>query len=182
MNLPNRITVLRVLLIPAFLLIYLAQPFGPGWVNDWLALVLFSVAAITDAFDGYYARKLNLVTNFGKLMDPLADKLLVGAAIIAFTASGSIPAWAVIIMISREFYISGLRMLALEQKKVLAATGLGKFKTIAQITMIIYILLPIHFLVFQPVITILIILSVITSVISAWDYTTKNLAVFEKLD
>jgi len=182
MNLPNRITILRVLLIPAFLFVYIGQPFGWQAVNDWLALVLFSVAAITDAVDGYYARKLNLVTNFGKLMDPLADKLLVSAAIVAFTASGTLPAWAVIIMISREFYISGLRMLALEQKKVLAATSLGKFKTIAQITMIIYIILPLHFLVFQPVITILVVLSVITSIISAWDYTAKNLAVFEKLD
>lgn len=180
MNLPNKITLFRVFMIPAFLFIYLARPFEPEAVNMWLALVLFSVAAITDALDGYLARKLKLVTNFGKLMDPLADKLLVCSALVAFVASGTLPAWAVIIMISREFYISGLRQLAIEQNIVLAASNGAKFKTIAQIVLIIYLLLPFRELVFEPVVWGLIFVSIASSVLTAVDYTVKNISIFSK--
>ena len=179
MNLPNKITLLRVVLIPAFLVVYLANPIG-GIPNEWLALVLFVIAAVTDAVDGYLARRLGLVTNFGKLMDPLADKMLVCAAFIAFTAAGMLPAWATIILISREFYISGLRQLALEQKIVVAASGSAKIKTAMQITLIIYILLPYPFseLYFAPVALALIIVTTIISVYSAAEYTYKNKLVF----
>lgn len=178
MNLPNKLTLLRVFMIPAFLAVYILQPFEVGYVNGWVALVLFSAAAITDALDGYLARKLKLVTNFGKLMDPLADKLLVCSALVAFVATGALPAWAVIIMISREFYISGLRQLALEQSRVLAATGGAKLKTILQVVLIIYVLMPIGALYFTPVVWVLIALSIGLSLWTAFDYTWKNRAIF----
>ncbi|MCL1884242.1 MAG: CDP-diacylglycerol--glycerol-3-phosphate 3-phosphatidyltransferase [Defluviitaleaceae bacterium] len=185
MNLPNKITVLRVILIPIFLLVYLAAPLRGVCeigeiLNAWLALVIFVTAAITDAVDGYLARKMGLVTNFGKLMDPLADKMLVCAALIAFTATGSLPAWATIIFISREFYISGLRQLALEQKIVVAASPSAKFKTIMQITLIIYILLPFPFtILFQETFALtLIIITTAISIYSAAEYTMKNINIF----
>jgi len=181
MNLPNKITVARILLIPLFLVVYLAQPF-PTIANEWVALVLFVVAASTDALDGYYARKLKLVTNFGKLIDPLADKLLVCSILVAFTATGVVPAWATILIIAREFYISGFRQLALEQNLVVAATGLGKMKTIFQITLISYILVPIvpfDIFIWRPITVALVIIAVFFTLWSGWDYTVKNLHVFK---
>jgi len=180
MNLPNKITLARVLLIPAFLVVYLVQPFGE-LANAWVALVLFVTAASTDALDGYLARRMNLVSNFGKLIDPLADKLLVCSVLVAFTATGAVPAWATILIIAREFYISGFRQLALEQNLVMAATGLGKLKTIFQITLIVYILLPwpFDFFVFAPVTFALIITAVVFTLWSGLDYTVKNLHVFK---
>jgi len=179
MNLPNRITLLRVILIPAFLVIFFAAPFH-NVVNQWFALILFVAAAVTDAFDGHYARKYNLVTNFGKLMDPLADKLLVCSVLVAFTSVGLVPAWAVILLIGREFYVSGLRQLALERSLVLAATKIAKFKTIAQITLIVYILLPPPFdwFIFSIITWILIIATILLSIASAADYTIKNIQIF----
>jgi len=182
MNLPNKITLLRMVLIPAFLFMYLVRPMDGivyAWgavANDWLSLVLFVIAAITDAIDGHLARKLGLVTNFGKLMDPLADKMLVCAAFIAFTATGGLPAWITIIFVSREFYISGLRQLALEQKIVLAASTSAKIKTIAQITLVIYLLLPFPFsyLFFAPVAMAVAIIAAAISIYSAAEYTWKN--------
>jgi len=178
MNLPNKITVSRILLIPVFLLVYFAEPFA-DILNRWVVLTLFVAAASTDALDGYLARKLKLVSNFGKLIDPLADKLLVCSALIAFTATGIVPAWATILIVSREFFISGMRQLALEQNVVLAATGLGKLKTIFQITLIVYILLPLHFLVFAPITYALIIAAVVFTIWSAIDYSIKNIQVFK---
>ena len=179
MNLPNKITLLRVILIPAFLVVYLLNPL-PDLINMWLALVLFVTAAITDAVDGYLARKLGLVTNIGKLMDPLADKMLICGTLIAFVYAGVVPVWAVIIMISREFYVSGLRMLALEQNVVLAADISGKVKMGFQLTLIIYILVPppVSILVIPQIIFALVILTTIVSVYSAVDYTLKNMGLF----
>ena len=179
MNLPNKITLARICLIPIFLVVYLVQPFGEI-LNMWLALVIFVTAAATDALDGYLARKLKLVTNFGKLMDPLADKILVCSVLVAFTAVGAVPAWATILIITREFYISGFRQLALEQNLVMAATGLGKVKTVFQITLIVYIILPppFDFFIFAPVTVGLIILAVLFTLWSGLDYTVKNLHVF----
>jgi len=177
MNLPNKITLVRVFLIPVFLFVYLAEPLSPT-PNLWLALVIFSVASITDAIDGHIARKYKLVTNFGKLIDPLADKLLVCAALVAFVASSSLPAWAVVILISREFYISGLRQLAVEQGKVLAASGWAKFKTVSQIVLIIYILLPLELFKFDWLVIVLLVISIVASVFSAAQYTTRNKDVF----
>jgi len=192
MNLPNKITLLRVILIPAFLIMYLSQPLnGIGEhgqiLNAWVTMFLFAVAAITDAVDGYLARKMGLVTNFGKLMDPLADKMLVCAAFIAFTATGSLPAWAAIILISREFYISGLRQLALEQKIVLAASLGGKIKTASQIVLIIYLMMPslmlpfpFTYLFFQPLEYALIIITTAISIFSAVEYSYKNKIIFRE--
>jgi len=176
MNLPNRITLARVCLIPVFLYVYLAQPLSE-MPNMWLALIIFSVASITDAVDGYIARRYKLVTNFGKLMDPLADKLLVAAALVAFVASATLPAWAVVIMISREFFVSGLRQLAVEQGIVLAASPSAKFKTITQIVLVIYMLLPIQMLRFDWLVTALIVVTIGASLYSAVEYTVKNKAV-----
>ena len=176
MNLPNKITVARILLIPIFLVVYLLEPL-PALANTWVALFIFVLAASTDALDGYLARKLKLVTNFGKLIDPLADKILVCAVLVAFTARGVVPAWATILIITREFYISGFRQLAIEQNIVMAASGLGKMKTIFQITLIVYVLLP--FLVFDPVILALTIIAVFFTLWSGWDYTAKNMAVLK---
>ena len=181
MNLPNKITLLRVILIPAFLVVYLMNPL-PDILNMWLALVLFVTAAITDAVDGYVARKLGLVTNIGKLMDPLADKLLVCGALVALVYTGAVPVWAVIIIMSREFYVSGLRQLALEQNIVIAAGASGKVKVATQLTLIIYIIVPPPFtiLVIPQISFALAVIATIVSVYSAVDYTLKNMGVFKK--
>ena len=173
MNLANKITLARVFMIPIFLLVYMLMPFGQT-ISLWVALVIFSIAAITDAIDGYVARQWKLESNFGRLMDPLADKLLVCSAMVAFVASGSLPAWAVIVLISREFYISGIRQLALTNGMVLAASGSAKFKTIFQIILVIYVLLPIQMLRFPWLVMALIVITVVASVFSAAEYTIKN--------
>lgn len=137
MNLPNKLTILRVVLIPFFLaaMLWDAVPFG-----NWIALGIFAVASITDMLDGRIARKYNLVTNFGKFMDPLADKLLVSSALIAFVDLGRIPCWIVIVIISREFIISGFRLVAADNGIVIAAGIWGKIKTAEQMVMICILL------------------------------------------
>ena len=173
MNLANKITLVRVFMIPVYLFVYMAKPFGLT-PSLWAALIIFSAAAITDAIDGHIARRYKQESNFGRLMDPLADKLLVCAALVAFVASGSLPAWAVIILISREFYISGLRQLALTSGKVLAASSSAKFKTITQITLVIYVLIPIQIFRFDWLVMIVLIVTVAASIFSAVEYTVKN--------
>ena len=179
MNLPNKITLLRVALVPVFLIVYLAQSLAPLFCA-WLAFVVFVMAAITDAVDGHLARKMGLVTNFGKLLDPLADKLLACSALVAFVHTGAVPVWTVIIIICREFYVSGLRQLSLEQGVVLAAATSGKVKMVVQMVMIIYILLPPPFtiLVFPAVQLALAVIAAAVSVYSAVDYTRRNFGLF----
>ena len=190
MNLPNKITLIRVCLIPIFLFIYLVRPFHEI-VNLWLALVIFVAASITDGIDGHIARKRKLVTNFGKLMDPLADKLLICSVLVAFIYTGSLggqfATWAVIVLISREFYVSGLRLLALEQRKVLAALHGGKWKMGFQIALVVVALLPVQMFTFEWLFTlhdwtvlVLLIITTAVSVLSAIDYTVKNKDVFVK--
>ena len=133
MNLPNKLTVLRVIMVPFFVFFMLTDVGGAA--NKWIALVLFIVASLTDMLDGKIARKYNLVTNFGKFMDPLADKLLVCSAMIAFIELGLMPAWIVIIIIAREFIISGFRLIAAEKNVVIAAGMSGKIKTTVQMIM-----------------------------------------------
>ena len=132
MNLPNKLTILRIILIPVFVIFLLVD--FPG--HDWAALAVFIIASLTDMADGKIARKYNLITNFGKFMDPLADKMLTGAAMICLTALGRIECWIVVIIIAREYFISGFRLLAAEQGKVIAAGMWGKFKTTFQMIMI----------------------------------------------
>ena len=137
MNLPNKLTILRTILIPFFLaaMLWEAVPYG-----NWIALVIFAIASLTDMLDGKIARKYNLVTNFGKFMDPLADKLLVSSALIAFVELGRIPCWIVIIIIAREFIISGFRLVAADNGIVIAAGIWGKIKTAEQMVMICILL------------------------------------------
>ncbi len=137
MNVPNKLTVSRFILTAAFLAVIFAEmPFF-----ETIALLLFSAAGLTDYFDGKIARRDRLITNFGILMDPLADKILVCSAFIAFVGRGWLPAWMVVIVVARELAITGLRLLAASKNLVLAAEGFGKHKTISQIVAIISILL-----------------------------------------
>ena len=133
MNLPNKITIFRVCMIPVFLVFMLVQgiPYG-----NYIATAVFAVACASDALDGHIARKHNLVTNFGKFMDPLADKLLVCSALICFVALSYMPAWMVIVIIAREFIISGFRLVASDKGVVIAASYWGKFKTVSHMLMI----------------------------------------------
>ncbi|MGN0306455.1 MAG: CDP-diacylglycerol--glycerol-3-phosphate 3-phosphatidyltransferase [Lachnospiraceae bacterium] len=134
MNLPNKLTVMRMIMIVPFVVIML---WGEGLEKGrWIALALFVLASLTDLLDGYLARKYNLVTNFGKFMDPLADKLLVCSALICLVELNRIPSWMVIVIISREFIISGFRLVASDNGVVIAASYWGKFKTTFQMLMI----------------------------------------------
>lgn len=141
MNTPNKLTVARMIIVP-FLVVFLLTGWG-GDANRYISLALFVVASVTDWFDGYLARKNNLVTNFGKFMDPLADKLLVCSAMICMIDLKRLSAWFVIIIIAREFIISGFRLIAAENGIVIAANYWGKFKTASQMIMIILLIL--HF-------------------------------------
>ena len=141
MNTPNKLTIARMIIVP-FLVIFLLTGWG-GEANRYISLTLFVVASVTDWFDGYLARKNNLVTNFGKFMDPLADKLLVCSAMICMIDLKRLPAWFVIIIIAREFIISGFLLIAAENGIVIAANYWGKFKTASQMIMIILLIL--HF-------------------------------------
>ena len=170
MNLPNKLTLLRVLLVPVFI-ITLLVPFGFEG-QKWLALGIFVVASITDFFDGKIARKRKLITTFGKFMDPLADKLLVCAALVCLVELGRVPAWMTIVIISREFIISGFRLVAANNNIVIAAGWLGKIKTFLQMTAIILLIADIPAL--YIVTTIVLWAAVVMTVVSLVDYIVKN--------
>ncbi|WP_250228043.1 CDP-diacylglycerol--glycerol-3-phosphate 3-phosphatidyltransferase [Anaeropeptidivorans aminofermentans] len=178
MNLPNKLTVLRVCLIPVFLFFLLASPMGEP-ISRYVALSIFIIASSTDALDGYIARKYNLITNFGKFMDPLADKLLVCSAMIAMIEMGDIPSLAVIVIIAREFIITGFRLVASDEGIVIAASMWGKIKTITQMIMVIYLLLGLKGDLALSIGNILIMASVFFTVLSAVDYIYKNKAVLK---
>ena len=171
MNLPNKLTLLRVFMVPPFVFFLLAD-FGK--TGDIIALVLFLTASFTDFLDGYIARKYHLVTNFGKFMDPLADKLLVGSAAICLTAIGRIPAWAVVILIGREFVISGFRLIAAERGLVIAAGWLGKIKTVLQMVMTAVLLIHLDLSWWQALEQVLIWGATIMTLWSLADYIIKN--------
>ena len=139
MNTPNKLTVGRMIMVP-FLVLFLLTGWG-GEANRYISVAIFVIASVTDWFDGYLARKNHLVTNFGKFMDPLADKLLVCSAMICLIDLGRLPAWIVIVIIAREFIISGFRLIAAENGIVIAANYWGKFKTVSQMIMIILLLI-----------------------------------------
>ena len=175
MNLPNKLTVIRVILIVPFVLLLLgghAGWFGNFAYADYIALAIFIIASLTDLVDGKIARKYNLVTNFGKFMDPLADKLLVCAAMIALVELGRIPSWVVIVIISREFIISGFRTIAADNGVVIAANYWGKFKTTFQMIMVCLMLANFAFL--QIVTNIVMWIALALTVISLVDYLWKN--------
>ena len=135
MNIPNKLTILRVILVPVFMAFMLAIPENTAYVT--VSLVIFIIASLTDTFDGYIARKNNLVTNFGKLMDPLADKVLTTAAYLGLLSMGRASSWAVMLILTREFMVSGIRLVAAGNGTVIAASVWGKAKTIFQMVSII---------------------------------------------
>ncbi len=171
MNLPNKLTVLRVLMIPFFVVFMLTDLGGAS--GKWIALAIFIIASLTDLLDGKIARKYNLVTNFGKFMDPLADKLLVSAAMICLIENGKLAAWIVIIIISREFIISGFRLVASDNGIVIAASYWGKFKTTFQMLMIVVLIMDLGGI-FNTIGTVLIWVSLALTIISLVDYIAKN--------
>lgn len=184
MNIPNKITLSRIFLIPLFIIV-LSLPFNWGeWAigNDYLpithfiAAIIFIIAAGTDWLDGYYARKYNLITNLGKFLDPLADKLLVSASLILLVQLDLAAAWIVIIIISREFAVTGLRLVAAGDGIVLAASPLGKIKTATQLIAIALLLL--HNFPFSymniPLAVIMLYVALFFTVLSGYDYFVKN--------
>lgn len=172
MNLPNKLTIFRIILIP-FFVFFLLAPYFEGYGN-YIAVAIFIVASLTDLLDGKIARKYNLVTNFGKFMDPLADKLLVCSAMICLIELDSIPSWVVIIIISREFIISGFRLVASDNGVVIAASYWGKFKTTFQMLMVIVLILNIKTPFFNYLGIILIVIATALTIISLIDYIIKN--------
>lgn len=172
MNLPNKLTIFRVILIPFFVFFMLVPDVVP--YSNLIAVAIFIVASLTDLLDGKIARKYNLVTNFGKFMDPLADKLLVCSAMICLIQTGQLAAWIVVIIIAREFIISGFRLIASDNGIVIAASYWGKFKTTFQMLMVIVLILNIQNQVFQMLGVVLTYISLALTIISLVDYVVKN--------
>ena len=171
MNLPNKLTIVRVCLIPFFVAALLFDH-GNNYTMRIVANVLFIIASLTDLFDGKIARKYNMVTNFGKFMDPLADKLLVCSALICLIELGQLAAWVVIVIISREFIISGFRLVAADNGVVIAASYWGKFKTTFQMVAVILLIFDIPAL--RMVANITVVIAVALTIISLVDYVAKN--------
>ncbi|MCR4690303.1 MAG: CDP-diacylglycerol--glycerol-3-phosphate 3-phosphatidyltransferase [Lachnospiraceae bacterium] len=188
MNLPNKLTLLRVLLVPFFVFFLLEEPTHPMF--KWAALLLFVIASLTDMFDGMIARKYNLITNFGKFADPLADKMLVCSALICLSCLGWVPVWMTLVIIIREFIISGFRLVAAEQGKVIAASWWGKWKTAVTMIAVIaqlYLLNPLGvpgaaYSVLCTTTLILMWIATILTVISLIDYIMKNREVLSEAD
>ena len=178
MNVPNTLTVLRVIMIPFFVLFMLGDITS---VDKYIALGIFIAASLTDTLDGYLARKNNQVTNFGKFMDPLADKLLVCSAMICLVDLKLISVWVVLIIIAREFIISGFRLVASDNGIVIAASYWGKFKTTFQMLMVIVIIFNINLQLgwLNILGTILIYVALVLTVVSLIDYIAKNKAVLK---
>ena len=176
MNLPNKLTTFRVILIPFFVFFMLA-PNMTG-INHYIAAAIFIVASLTDLLDGKIARKYNLVTNFGKFMDPLADKLLVCSAMICLIQTGQLAAWIVVIIIAREFIISGFRLIASDNGVVIAASYWGKFKTTFQMIAVILMIFNIPAL--KTVTFMLLAAAVVLTIVSLVKYVAKNVEVLTK--
>ena len=191
MNLPNKLTVARFIVTLIFVAVLsMAIPY-----KFTIGLVLFVIAAVTDYFDGQIARKYNLITNFGKLMDPLVDKILIAAAFVMLSENDVFPAWIVVVILAREFLVTGLRLLATAQGAVMAADALGKWKTTFQMAAAIYLLLvlasresPLAFLrgLFEAPFMGphqlglgLVALALIFTVVSGWNYLWKNRGLIE---
>ncbi|MCR4650911.1 MAG: CDP-diacylglycerol--glycerol-3-phosphate 3-phosphatidyltransferase [Lachnospiraceae bacterium] len=178
MNLPNKLTILRMILIIPFVIILLSGCLGV--YSSLAALAIFIIASFTDMLDGQIARKYNLITNFGKFMDPLADKILVSSAFICLVELGMLPAWAVIVILAREFIISGFRLVASDNGVVIAASMWGKTKTVSQMVLVIIIMLNKFFDsgIFGTLLSILspiaLYVAVALTIISLVDYIWKN--------
>mgnify|MGYP001148226411 FL=1 len=176
MNLPNKLTMLRVVMIP-FFVVFMLVPIAGG-TDKWIALALFIAASLTDMLDGHIARKYHLVTNFGKFMDPLADKLLVCSALICLVDLRRIPSWVVIVIIAREFIISGFRLIASDNGVVIAASYWGKFKTTFQMVMICLMIADLEPLRLLTAAVMWIALAL--TVVSLVDYLVKNKSVMKE--
>ncbi|MCH5345186.1 MAG: CDP-diacylglycerol--glycerol-3-phosphate 3-phosphatidyltransferase [Acetatifactor sp.] len=185
MNVPNQLTIFRVILVFPFVVLLLGG--NAGWfgnnqlIPNWIALAIFIIASLTDLLDGKIARKYNLVTNFGKFMDPLADKLLVCAALICLVEMGRIPSWVVIIIISREFIISGFRLIASDNGVVIAASYWGKFKTVFQMIMVCLMIAGLQDLIpwYAILTNVVMWIALILTIVSLADYLIKNKDVME---
>ena len=171
MNLPNKLTILRVILIPFFVVFMLFDITGAA--DKWIALVIFCVASLTDMLDGKIARKYNLVTNFGKFIDPLADKLLVCTALICLTSMNRLNVIVVLVIIAREFIISGFRLVASDNGIVIAASYWGKFKTVSQMALIIVLIMDLGG-VWNVAGTVLTWVALLLTIVSLIDYIAKN--------
>lgn len=188
MNLANKLTLVRIFLVPIFLIFLIVKEIPYG---TFIATFIFILASLTDKLDGYIARSRNQITDFGKFMDPLADKLLVTSALISLVELQVIPAWAAIIIIAREFAVSGLRSIAASQGKVIAASWWGKIKTVVQIIALILLLLKVNIrasqyltklvsnnafwaVFFDKVPMIMLLVAVIITIISGYEYFVKN--------
>lgn len=188
MNLPNRLTVSRILATPLFLFFLV-----PGWFGQFFglaewgrvaAVVVFLLASITDLLDGHIARSRNLVTDLGKFMDPIADKLLVSAALIAMIRTDGLSVWFVFIIIAREFIVSGMRIVAVGQGVVVAADRLGKYKTLMQTIAVIALLLrnwPLSLVAPVPFGEICMVIAVILTVVSGFNYLWQNRGIFRTM-
>lgn len=172
MNLPNKLTLLRIIAVPVFIICYYQN-----W--NWIALIVFVLASITDTLDGRIARKYNLITNFGKIMDPLADKILVYAAFSVMVGSGVIPSWTLIIILFREFLVAGVRTVAASTGKVIAADKAGKIKTILQMFAVPCLIIRTAHPVLYYCAYILFYASMVMTVISGANYIIKNTEVFK---
>ena len=177
MNLPNKLTILRVIMIPFFVLALLYNG-GENQTLRYVAAAIFIIASLTDMLDGKIARKYNLVTNFGKFMDPLADKLLVCSALICLVELKELPAWMVIVIISREFIISGFRLVASDNGVVIAASYWGKFKTTFQMIAVVLLIVGIPAL--SMVTTAVVWIALVLTVISLVDYIAKIVNVLKE--
>lgn len=178
MNLPNKLTVFRVVLVPFFVAFLLLS--GTNESLKWVALVIFVVASLTDLLDGHIARSRNLVTTFGKFMDPLADKILTISGMICLIELGRIPSWIVVIIVAREFIISGFRLIATEHGIVIAANYWGKWKTTFQMIMIILMIMNLPAL--QMVTTIVMWVALVLTIVSLVTYITQNMGVVRTME
>ncbi|MDR3259387.1 MAG: CDP-diacylglycerol--glycerol-3-phosphate 3-phosphatidyltransferase [Fusobacteriaceae bacterium] len=176
MNLPNKLTFIRIILTVPFIY-FLQESNTAGFVYRIIAFLIFVVASLTDFFDGYIARKYNMISDFGKIMDPLADKILVISALVIFVKLNYIPPWMSIVVIAREFLISGIRMLAAANGEVIAAGKLGKYKTTSQMIVILLMMLtgP-HLNIGKTSIDMMyfMLVPVILTIWSGWEYTAKS--------
>lgn len=177
MNLPNKITLFRVIMIP-FFVVFMVVPGIP--YGHYIAAGIFIVAAISDLFDGLIARRNNLITNFGKFMDPLADKLLVSSALICFVELKLMPAWVVIVIIAREFIISGFRLIASDNGVVIAASWWGKIKTNVQIVMSVMLIINLDNQFMNILEQVAIYLALLITVVSLIDYIVRNVKVLKE--
>ncbi|HZK33460.1 MAG TPA: CDP-diacylglycerol--glycerol-3-phosphate 3-phosphatidyltransferase [Tissierellaceae bacterium] len=180
MNLANKITIFRVFLVPLFMIVL----YSNTQYSTYIAAIIFIFASLTDTLDGYIARSRNLITNFGKFADPLADKILVSAALISLVDLGKVPGWVVVIIIAREFTITGIRILAASEGVTIAASSLGKIKTITQLIAIIFLLLnnyPFELINF-PFATIMLYISLFFTIISGAHYIYKNKSMLQLKD